>query len=51
MKKKTGYKKFRIPLPKQRCQAFKSEKDYDRKKDQKNWKRDSGSFLFLTLDF
>jgi hypothetical protein len=47
MKKKTGYKKFRIPIPKQRNQAFKSAKDYDRKREQKGWKKDSSlSFIF-----
>jgi len=49
--KKKPYKKFRVPLPKQRNQAFKSVRDYDRKKEKKNWKRDSGSFSFLSLDF
>lgn len=48
MKKKNQIKKFRIPLPKQRNQAFKKKTDYDRKN--KNWKKESGSFLLISLD-
>lgn len=44
-KLKSTVKPFRVPLPKQRNQAFKTEKDYDRKN--KNWKKDSGSFSFI----
>ena len=36
--------KFRIPLPQQRNQAFKTKKDYNRK--DKSW-RDSQDFSFV----
>lgn len=48
MKKKIILKKFRIPLPKQRNQAFKKKTEYDRK--DKNWKKESGSFCLIPLD-
>lgn len=41
MKDQTKIKKTRIPLPKQRNQAFKVKTKYDKK--DKNWKKDSGS--------
>ena len=44
MKKKDEIEKFRIPLPKQRNQAFKSKKDYDRK--DKSWTKNR-DFSFL----
>lgn len=44
--KKDKIKKFRIPLPKQRCQAFKDKTKYDRKRN-KGTSNDSLYFLFL----
>lgn len=46
--KKKPYKKFRIPLPKQNNQVFKSVRDYDRKREQKGWRKDAG--LSFSLD-
>jgi hypothetical protein len=43
-RKKKITDKFRIPLPKQVCQAFKPKKEYNRK--DKSWKNNSGSFCF-----
>jgi len=36
--------KFRIPLPRQRCQAFKVKTEYDRKN--KSWKIIPALFIF-----
>lgn len=49
MKKKNQkqwIQKFRIPLPKQRNQAFKTKKDYSRK--DKSW-QDSRDFSFIQI--
>lgn len=35
MKDKNKPKKIRIPLPKQRCQAFRDQTKYNRKRDKK----------------
>lgn len=45
MKKKDEIKKFRIPLPKQRNQAFKSKKDYNR--NDKSWKANRDFSFFI----
>ena len=41
MKEKFKIKKTRIPLPLQRCQAFRDKTKYNKK--DKNWKKDSSS--------
>lgn len=44
MDKKIKLPKMRIPLPKQRCQAFKDKSKYDRKETNKEIKKDLLSF-------
>jgi len=45
MDKKIKLPKMRIPLPKQRCQAFKDKSKYDRKRENKGGKNNLPSFL------
>ena len=49
MNQKIKLPKIRVPLPKQRCQAFKDKTKYDRKRSNKGGRQDRPSFLWGIL--
>jgi len=51
MEKKTKIQKMRIPLPKQRCQAFKDRTKYDRKESKKGDRNSHPSFFVHNFQF